>query len=234
MMPSKYSHLSVIFVVSFLVSVFLPNTLFAGHAVVLEGRIMDINDSPVQGAEVYAYNSPKVKRPADFISKKTGADGGFRLILPPGKYWAVAIYRKSGERFGPLGMGDKHSGEPIELDFKDREERVMDFVVLDLREAARRLSKKSADTVKISGRIIDARGKPVQTAYAVADNKQNSEDMPEYISAWTDDMGRYILYLPRGRFYVGAAGEFPPAHGFSLSREFIFEDDVSNLDIILE
>ncbi len=218
----------------FLVVVFWPNPLFAGDTVVLRGRILDISGSPVRGAEVYAYNSPRVKRPTDFISPKTGADGLFRLILPPDKYWVVAIYRKSGQQLGPLSIDDKHSGEPIALDFKNSKERVIDFIVLDLREAAHRHSKKGVGTIKISGRIIDVQGQPIRMAYAVADNRQNPKDIPEYISAWTGDMGRYILYLPRGRFYIGAAEKFPPTSDFALSKELEFNNDVSNLDIVVE
>jgi len=75
---------------------------------------------PVAGAEVYLYDSKQVKRPADFISPKTKTDGSYKLTVPAGVYWAVAILRRTGPSFGPLQVGDKHSGEPLVLDLKNK------------------------------------------------------------------------------------------------------------------
>lgn len=220
------------FVVFFLVALLPADTLGAADSAVLQGRILDMSGNPVQGAEVYVYNSPQVKRPADFISKSTADDGRFHIVLPPGEYWALAISRKSGLRYGPLGMGDKHSGEPLILSFEKNDERDIDFVVLDLSEAARKQSKKSSETILISGRIVDSRGKPIHPAYLVADSRQEPT-IPAYISAWTDKQGVYTLYLPPGHYYIGAASVFPPARAVSLSRQVILEGDVTGLDVVL-
>lgn len=200
--------------------------------VALTGRILDKSGAPVFGGEVYVFNSPRVKRPADFISTPTGPDGRFTLTLPVDTYWAVAVLRKSGKRFGPLEMGDKYSGEPVRLDLTDDGAPSLDFIVRDLRQAALQHDRKHADIVRVSGRIIDRNGKPVAFAYAAAD-RHDRPDIPEHISAWTDEQGRYTLYLPRGSFHVGAAREFPSAPGFFLARKYDVTEDTADLDIVL-
>ena len=45
--------------------------LYAGQTGFLEGRILDISEQPVKSAEIYVFDSPDVKRPADFISNRT-------------------------------------------------------------------------------------------------------------------------------------------------------------------
>jgi hypothetical protein len=206
----------------------------ASQTGVLEGKIIDIAEKPVQGAEVYIFDSPDVKRPADFISNRTTANGGFKVLLPPGNYWAVAIYRQAGGRFGPLASGDKHSGEPLALEVTKGLTRKMDFMVVDLREAARRHQKKSADLVRISGRVVDEKGRPVPMAYAMANKMQQFGTLPEYISPWTGDQGEYAIYLPPGRYYLGAAIGFPPKHGYNLKLVQQFVGDTEKIDLIVD
>ena len=58
----------IIFLPAFLV-LFLGQvtTLGAAEPAVLEGMIFDIDEKPVASAEIYIFDSPDVKRPADFI-----------------------------------------------------------------------------------------------------------------------------------------------------------------------
>ena len=56
----------------------------------LKGTVLDIKAMPVEGAEIFIYDSTDVRRPADFISARTGKDGSFQMDLPAGIYWAVA------------------------------------------------------------------------------------------------------------------------------------------------
>jgi len=51
----------------------------AAENFVFRGQIVDTANNPVAGAEVYVFDSANVKRPADFISNRTGADGYFRV-----------------------------------------------------------------------------------------------------------------------------------------------------------
>jgi hypothetical protein len=208
--------------------------LLAAEPGVLEGRILNIEEEPVMNAEVYIFDSPNVKRPADFISNRTGEDGRYQVQLPPGNYWAVGIFRQGGGRFGPLAYGDKHSGEAVTFEVTAGVKRNMDFMVVNLREAARKHQKKSADLIKVSGKLRHESGSPAAMAYAMAHKMEQFGTLPDYISTWTDDQGDYVLYLPPGRYYLGASVGFPPKHGYNLYLDQQFIDDVENLDLIVD
>jgi len=208
--------------------------LYAGQASFLEGRILDISEEPVKNAEVYIFDSPDVKRPADFISNRTVEDGYYRVQLPSGNYWAVAIFRQGGVRFGPLGPNDKHSGDPVVFEIAAGGSRSMDFMVMNLREAARQHQKRSEELIKVTGRIINKSGVPVQMAYAMAHKMQQFGKLPDYISAWTDEQGGYILYLPPGRYFLGASVGFPPRNDYNLPLDQEFTGDAEKVDLIVD
>ena len=155
--------------------------LYAGEAGFLEGMVLDIFEEPVKNAEVYIFDSSDVKRPADFISNRTTENGRYRVQLPSGNYWAVAIFRQGGARFGPLGSSDKHSGDPVAIEIAADGSRSMDFMVVNLREAARKHQKKNDELIKVTGRIVNQNGAPVQTAYAMAHKMQQFGNLPDYI-----------------------------------------------------
>lgn len=205
----------------------------AGELASLQGVIVDVDGQAVGGAEVYAYDSPNVKRPADFVSNRTAVDGSYRLQLPAGSYWLVAIYRHQGGRFGPLAIDDRHSGEPVAVDLISGRQLNIDFTVADLREAASQHHKKSADLVMVEGMIVDPAGRPLSLAYVMADRRPEIGGVPHYISTWTDSTGRYTLYLPAGRFYFGAATRFPPENGYILPKEVVVEEKTTGVDIAI-
>jgi len=208
--------------------------LLAAESVILEGGILDIDEEPVHGAEVYIFDSPDVKRPADFISNRTGDDGRYQVHLPPGNYWAVAVFRQGGGRFGPLAYSDKHSGEAVVFEVAAGVKRNMDFIVVNLREAARKHQKKNADLIRITGRVRYETGNPVAMAYAMAHRLEQFATLPDYISAWTDEMGDYALYLPPGKYYLGASLGFPPKRGYILYLNQQFIEDTGNVDLIVD
>jgi hypothetical protein len=194
----------------------------AGQPFFLSGTIRGGAGEPVVDAEVYFYTSTNIRRPADFISPKTDQLGKFRLEVPAGIYWAVARERK-GERFGPLALGYRHSGEPVMVIVGDEPETVLDFTIADLRELAQLKPKSSSELITVSGRIVDVagNGQPLAYAFARSDNVQVS--MPEYFSMWTDNDGRFTLQLPPGNYDIGAAHEFPPRVKPGLTRNLKVE-----------
>ena len=208
--------------------------LHAGQPGFLEGRILDISEESVRNAEVYVFDSPDVKRPADFISNRTAEDGRYRVQLPSGNYWAVAIFRQSGARFGPLGLSDKHSGDAVALEIAAGGTRSIDFKVMNLREAARQHQKRSDELIKVTGRVVDKSGAPVQMAYAMAHKMQQFGKFPDYISVWTDEQGGYTLYLPPGRYFLGALVGFPPKHDYNLYLDQQFTGDTEKVDLIVD
>jgi hypothetical protein len=208
--------------------------LYAGQTGFLEGRILDISEQPVKNSEVYVFDSPDVKRPADFISNRTVEDGLYSVQLPSGNYWAVAIFRKGGGRFGPLGPSDKHSGDPVAFEIAADGSRSMDFMVMNLREAARKHEKRSDELIKVTGRVVNQSGAPVQIAYAMAHKMQQFGTLPDYISAWTDEQGVYTLYLPPGRYFLGASVGFPPKNGYNLYVDQQFVGDTEKIDLVVD
>lgn len=204
----------------------------ADDSPVLSGMISDVAGKGVEGASVFVYTGPDIRRPADFISGRTGRDGRFRLVLPPGKYWVVARLKKT-EGYGPLMPGDKHSGEPRVLEVVPHPNIEADFTVADIREAALIRYKTRDDFIRIKGRVLDEQGLPVKAGYVIANKSEKKTDMPDYLSGWTDDEGHYMIYLPRGKYYLGAASVFPPGKGVLVDRAVFFDADMPGLDITL-
>jgi hypothetical protein len=155
------------------------------------------------------------------------------MTVPAGRYWAVARLR-TGEKYGPLMLGDKHSGEPVEIEIETDEEFEQDFTIMDIREAARLIRKTREDYFMLRGRIINKKGNPLKNVYAVANREMEISETPDYLSAWTDEEGRYTLYLPAGKYYIGYAAEFPPGVHYKITEEFHVESKNSDINIIAD
>jgi len=199
---------------------------------VVKGRVTDVEGTPVRGAMVFAYKNPDIRTSADFISAPADADGLYRMVMPSGKYWLVARFKRT-EGFGPLMQGDKHSGDPVEIELASPGETDMDFVVADLKDAIRMKRESLERPIKISGRILDEEGKPVAEAYAVAYSGEISR-FPDFLSASVDTEGRYTLYVPAGKYSIGAARTFPPGHNYVIQGEMSIESDRTGMDIVMK
>jgi len=175
----------------------------------LQGVVSTLSGEPVQNAEIYVYSSRNTRRPADFISPKSGNNGAYRLVLPRAAYWGVARIKK-GERFGPLLPGDKHSGEPVKIDPDTEKTLTLDFTVADMQELAQRREKGREDLIELSG-TVTANGKGVAGAYVFARVGRISATLPEFFSEWTDASGRYRMKLPAGSYFLGCDKDFPPS-----------------------
>jgi hypothetical protein len=196
----------------------LCSAAFAAETFVLQGKISSLDGQGVADAEVYLYASKNTRRPADFISPKSDTRGSYRMVLPQGTYWAVARIKK-GERFGPLMPGDRHSGEPVRIAPEGDRELTQDFTVADMQELAQKREKSREELVELSGTLTDSEGKGVAGAYVYARTGLVTATLPEYISAWTDESGRYRLKLPAGHYFLGSATIFPTPGGTAHIRE---------------
>ena len=205
----------------------MTSSVNAEEAALLKGTISDVEGSPVQGAMLYVYNSLDVKRTADFISSPTNKDGRFSMEVPAGKYWLVA--RKKSEDYGLLMPGDKHSGDPEEVELISSGEEELIFVVADLREAIKMKKEAMDRPFKITGRRIDKNGDPLTNAYAIANKKSELTRIPDFLSSWTDEQGRFTLYLSEGNYYLGGAEEFPPGRKFFISHKISADKDKSGI-----
>jgi hypothetical protein len=189
----------------------------AENSFILQGVVTTLSGEPAQGAEIYVYSSRNTRRPADFISTKSGKDGVYRLVLPRAAYWGIARIKK-GERFGPLQPGDKHSGEPVKIEPDTEQSVLLDFTVADMQELAQRRGKGGEVLMEISG-TVTANGAAVAGAYVYARTGTLAATLPEYFSAWTDTSGRYRLKLPVGSYVLGCDKIFPPPENKRNLRE---------------
>jgi hypothetical protein len=196
---------------------------------VIKGKVTDVEGRAIEGSMLFVYNSANVKRPADFISARTDKEGRYRMVVPAGRYWLVAR-SKNTEDYGPLNLKDRHSGDPREAELVSDTEVEIDFVVADLMEAIKIKRGERERPVKITGRIIDEKGSAISGAYAIANRIKEVQGVPDYLSAWVDSEGRFTMYVPRGRYFIGSAVSFPPARDYSVDREADIDADTS-LDI---
>jgi hypothetical protein len=204
-----------------------PVTAGASTDFILTGRILDAAGKPVEGAEVFVYDSVQTRRPADFISPKTDGEGLYRFVLPARRYWVVARVR-SGAKYGPLLFGGKHSGAAVEIEATAGGELVLDFTVADVREMTRDQKKAGEGYRKVEGRIQDRDGRPARGAYVFARQEKNGARLPDFISPWSDEEGGYTLFLPPGRYCLGGAITYPPEDGAPCQELFL---DSAKIDI---
>jgi protocatechuate 3,4-dioxygenase beta subunit len=151
------------------------------------------------GAAVIA-NSPN---PADLFFAKTQSDGRFVFRnLKPGKYRLLADYPAG--TYYPAEYGQRHPRGPG-----------YNFSVEDA--ALTRIRVEMAPYASVSGRIIDADGKPAarvrvmaaEVVYAEPGGRITGERSLNLIQAvQTDEHGNYRLFwLPPGQYYIGALPE---------------------------
>jgi hypothetical protein len=183
-----------------------PASAAATH--LLKAKTSDIEGRPMEGAKLFLYDSTNVRRPADFISSLSNRTGHVEIALPPGKYWVVARFKADG-KYGPLMPGDKHSGEPLEVDLTAGGIEA-DFVIADIREVGQKKRASATDALRMKGRVLDSQGAPVAGAFVFANRSKEFSELPEFISAWTGVDGGYEVYLPPGAtYYAGASLQFP-------------------------
>lgn len=195
-------------------------TVATAESATIKVKIQNIDGKPAEGVKIFLYDSTNVRKPADFISAPSEKNGTVVATVPTGKYWAVARLKK-GTLYGPLMPGDKHSGDPVEIDCSDGPATEVSFVVADIREVGQKKRTNNADTIKVWGRVVDKEGTPIENAYVFAHSTKEIEYIPEYLSTWTDEHGNYTLHLPSGgSFFVGSATLFPPPSKPSMLKEF--------------
>jgi hypothetical protein len=199
---------------------------------VLTGQVFDITGNTVKGAEIFVYGTVDTRRPADFISARTDDEGRFRMSLPLKTYWVVARVRQ-GEKYGPLMPGDRHSGEPVEIELDRTGEHIQDFKVMDIIDAARLMKKIREDYIKISGRVLDQKGVPVPDVYVFANRDMGMKEIPDYMSGWTDAEGAYTIYVPAGNYFLGDASGFPVTVENRVLIGLTVNDEKNDIDIIV-
>jgi hypothetical protein len=174
------------------------------------GGVLTYHDGrPVEGGVVYFYKDDqrRFRGPADYMAEPAGADGSYMTELPPGKYWAVGRKRLSGSIAGNIEKGDFQSREAYGPFVVRPGERVRADLTLEEMTGNMLFS---AFAVKgalqgITGVIRDRSGKPFQRAYAFAYKDPHMVGKPDYVSEWTREDGKFVIYIMEpGTYYVGA------------------------------
>ncbi len=198
-----------------------PARTGAPHAV-LSGKIIESSTkTPLEGVYVYAYRESTTHffGPPNALSAATGADGTYRLELPAGTYYLFARKRQSGEYIGPLYKEDYFSEPQKVVSLVPGEHKADNFSVqkLEGQQFFRPEKIINKTTTVISGRVLDANGKPAFGAFIIAYRNHFQKQLPpDYGSTGTDASGKYSLFLDEGgKFVVGARmnAKEPPAPG---------------------
>ena len=199
---------TLILAVALLIAIAPDGPVWAEGGRLLQAKISGVTGRAVPGAKIFLYDSAAVRRPADFITPVSDTEGRVVIELPPGKYWGVARFKADGT-YGPLLPGDKHSGEPLEIDMIGGNAEV-EFVVADIMELGQKKRAAATDAIRLKGRVLDRQGQPLANAMVFAGRTSEYVELPEFVSAWTEGDGRYELFLPPGGSYrVGATLHYP-------------------------
>ncbi len=227
---------NLILLFTLLIAFTLPTTTTAKTIKnpLLRARVVDAAGNPVKGAYIFVYDSPDTRRAVDLVSPVTDDAGFCEKAIPPGNYWILARL-KSNAKFdmGPLKIEDKFSGDPLELEALQGEVYDLNFTVVDLLDTIKNKSKKRKDLTKVTGRILDAKGGVMAGVFAYANRNQSPLSMPDYFSAWTEADGTYTLYLPKGKYSIGAAATLSHKQRYKASQEITVDNPLTNIDITL-
>lgn len=197
-----------------LVSGCADKTLLAGTAVAgqtgIAGEVSDPAGLPVAGAWVYAYRntSSSLRGPADF-GARSDSSGHYFLDLVEGHYYLIARWRHAGGDAGPPQAGDAWAlfpANPVRV-AAGRTSRA-DFTLHGVQAGQPVLLRSgslSQGRTGFTGLLVDAAGKPLPGAFALAYRDQDFRRMPDYTSAVVGADGRFTLFLPAaGHYCLGA------------------------------
>lgn len=182
---------------------------------VVKGRAL----APLDGAHLFVYREGMdLKGPAFASSPPSGADGGFSLSLPPGKYFFVLRRREGGATTGPLRIGDYRSEISGPVTIRPGDSRNLDFIAMKKAGEDKNLPTTAADpsSTGITGIIRDGDGAPVKGARVHAYMYPQMSERPKYVSEETGSDGSYVLFFPEGgTYYLAARNRFggPPKLG---------------------
>lgn len=213
----------------------------------ITGRVMQ-NGVPVLGAQVFAYlhASRGLRGPGYGASEPTGMDGTYSINLPPGTYFIAARQRGGKWTTGTLRPGDLFGVLPVfPLVISPGEQIVADFETIEV-PSRKQMSKLRGAFAKISGRIIDGKGRPLPGMRAALYANAQLFDRPLAASEPADEEGRFFLETPLSGTFTLGARQFlggPPQSG-ELVGFYEGEDGVmitveldkhlSDLDIIVQ
>ncbi len=176
--------------------------------------------TPLEDTYVFAYKEDQdVYGPAFATAGPTGPDGKFSMSLPPGRYLFISRKRTEGDVGGPVKSGDMRSKPVGPIEVKQGGSAIdLAFLVEKKVGETKTLPVKTDIETRtgLSGRILDAEGKPVAKARVHVYAYVQMSERPKYVSNETGPDGKYVVFLPEGgTFYLAARNKFggPPKLG---------------------
>jgi len=167
-----------------------------------------LDGKPVPGAVVFIYPdlNDELKGFGLGMAAPTADDGVFEVPLSAGTYYLVARVRLSGGFAGPLKAGDLFGYAPLNpVVLKEGEVARVSIPVIEVPEKVSRHADKLFGNTRISGRVVDAEGKPVKGIKAMLYADSMMLDRPLYVSQPTGPDGTFVLSFPEGGTYYLAA-----------------------------
>lgn len=226
--------ITIIALIVLLTAIFFGiNPAFGEIKPLIKSTVVDVDGKPVKGAYIFFYDSHDTKRAVDLVSPVTNKKGFCQKEVPPGTYWILARLKREGDfDMGPLMIEDKVSAEPLEITVIPGEKYDLKFTVMDLLDTIRTSTKKREDLNRVSGRIVDKEGEPVQKVFVFANRHDKPVLMPRYFSAWTGEDGLFTIYMPEGEYYLGVSSEFAPGLKYKAATMITVEADLADQELV--
>ena len=176
----------------------------AGEGAGIAGQVL-FEDKPLSRAYVHVYRDAATNfRGMGVTAVPTGADGRFRIKLPPGSYYVLARKRQGGGMYGPPGKDDYIGywpGNPVTV-------RPGTFTPLPL-EATTRVDlleeiwfTEGASVGWFEGNVTEAAGKPAAGLYVLFYIDEAMSGTPAFVAGPTDAKGHFRVRAAAGKFHL--------------------------------
>lgn len=187
-----------------MVRVGLPPAPVPGEATGIEGTLTH-EDRPLGQAYLTVYRDAGTNfRGMGVATVPSGADGRYRIRLPPGRYWVLARKRRGGGMYGPPGKDDfigYHPANPIAVAAGSMTRADVELTTrVDLIEEI--WFKEGAGTGWFDGVVTDAAGNPVPGLYVLFRAGGDTADPPAFVAGPTGVRGDFRVRAAVGSFRI--------------------------------
>lgn len=183
----------------------------------VSGQVL-FEDQPLGRAYVHVYRDGGANfRGMGMAALPTGAEGLFRVKLPPGKYYLLARKRLGGGVYGPPGKNDYigyYHGNPVEVRADETRRITLETTTrVDLIEEIWFKDQKGAGWLR--GVVTAREGKPVEGLYVLFYTDDGLAGAPAFVAGPTDRMGKFKVRAAEGNYYLLARSNLggPPEAG---------------------
>jgi len=183
----------------------------------VSGRVL-FEDQPLSRAYVYVYRDGGTNfRGMGLAALPTGAEGLFRVKLPPGKYYLLTRKRLGGGVYGPPGKNDYigyYHGNPVEVRADEMRQVTLEATTrVDLIEEIWFKDQKGAGWLQ--GSVTDGAGNAVEGLYVLFYTGRSLAGAPVFVAGPTDGKGKFKVRAAEGEYYLLARSNLggPPEAG---------------------